>query len=597
MSTCLVRTVGYFYGGNNSADAEWRLGLRNVWKTSPLHQCNLFDLFEPSTLKVLSSKEKHSESTSIIMFGTMLPPVNYRKDVDFLARWKKLKCDVAIKVSFPDLEATVERKLKKDDEFIQFPSNSVSMEDLKKGLPKEVAEIKLYEYLTLLLEDHITPNLMAFYGVWNCTIGELQNQNFGKFDSRPFYASDQDVERKERDIDARKTRIVELQKVIDQGINVDLFTDTITNEKKQIAKLEKDVAELKKRVEPDRVFAKNRNYTSSEKDRDSVTAFFDEIANIYENQPYYPVDVFPLDDRITFTVLEKGRGSQLTSLINNLDNEISEVQLLSVVFQTLYTIAVLSERGVRHGDLHIGNVFVDFIRNETSLAYYWYRDAVDLQFAQFTTSGVLVKLFDWDFGSIASVPFQPKSSLHWPKEEIRNKKADSNCDRLSSCNYNPKADAFTFLASLYDQIKDIDKYSRVAAFIKRHINESLLTLTIREDFNTNVGGFPSRLCDGPIQKVESSSLSSTSCTLNVVQKKCEKAWIPEDCIVSSITSMLFDPVFANYWKSAKDNVPSTPFVYGNWPSAEERTRILTLIADKFGKDHRKRLENLGLLQK
>ena len=528
-ATCVLKKENEFYGVD-SADAEWRLKLRQAWtevaaQGEAFVECNLIDVFEPGTLKILTASEKNSASDSIILFGSMRPPIKYRNNSEFLKHWARIKCDVVVKVSFPNLTPHIVALWKSN-----YPStsNSVSPSDMANGIDALSVEVRLYNMLADLLANYITPNLMAFYGVWSCTIGEFE-QNALAAHTR---LQSQDAS--------------EMQ--MDNAINIDTF----------------------------------------QKESEIVKKFANEVSRIYSA---YNTEV-NLTDQLRFVVLEKGRGNSLADALEK--NSITEDQLISVLFQTIYTMHVLGERGIRHGDLHTGNLFIDPLANkQISLAYFLFEKDTDasVKFAVLPTVGLLVKIFDWDRGSVTKTPHDPLSKIHWPDEEIRNTMSDLTCDSISSCNYNPKADIYTLLSNLYAMPTFAQRFPRVKMFIESHVQRNLLLFgnpNSKKSFSSE-GGFQYRLCGGPLQ-------STDTCELQQTGNKCILAWVPPDCIMHSLSEMLFDEtLFANIWHEYPAEIPNTPYVYGNWQSIEQRKAILTNVASQWPTEHRDRLRKLNLI--
>lgn len=82
----------------------------------------------------------------------------------------------------------------------------------------------------------------------------------------------------------------------------------------------------------------------------------------------------------------------------------------------------------------------------------------------------------------------------------------------------------------------------VRDLIEQWISPTLLQAGESNGLFEERGGFPSRLCKGPI---------ADSCPAQVTKELCSGAWIPPDCLMKTPGQILSDPTF-NAWSSTPD---------------------------------------------
>jgi hypothetical protein len=269
-------------------------------------------------------------------------------------------------------------------------------------------------------------------------------------------------------------------------------------------------------------------------------------------------------DPVRFLLTERG-GISLSDWLRK--ERPTEADLIAVLFQVIYTLAVMNAFGIRQGDLHTGNVLVERGPKDARSAYYIPEPQSEQPVQAFKVPFKWVpKIFDWDWGGIYAKPARPS----FPKMPIiLNETAQRQCSTMSTCGPNPKADVYTLLSSLYSELRPYRRrYPSVLAFLRRNINPELLSFG---PYFTDAGGFQFRLCRGPL---------ATQCARNpraqgqVQQtgRECESAWLPPDCVMHTPLEMLSDPVFAPYAVESVDN--ATP-VYGIWPNRNVQARYLS----------------------
>lgn len=273
-----------------------------------------------------------------------------------------------------------------------------------------------------------------------------------------------------------------------------------------------------------------------------------------------------LDDPVRFLLLERGRGKSLYDMLEN--KNLSESQVVSLLFQVLYTLSALSDRGVRHADLHLGNVFVDRLSEPKTVLHYFPNPEKSENYMSVPTFGVVAKLFDWDWGGI-----YPQAKFFWPppEREILNDLAVDSCISVTSCNSNEKADAFILLSSLYN-MPQARSMKNVMQFIERSVHRQLLNFAAPNspDNFSRRGGFQYRLCDGPFEAVcrQDGQLQKTS-------EGCKRPWnkVP-DCAMKSPFQMLADPIFAPFFRDAAKSPLPTKYVYGNWSNKSQYDAVM-----------------------
>jgi serine/threonine protein kinase len=488
-----------FYGVN-SADEEWRLGLKKLWKSNNYFpRCSIESLFETNTIKILTEEEKESLSDSLIVFGVLKEPNEFQNNPVLSDRWKKIKRDVVLKISFPSIQnfSPLHGQASKED-FEQFVSQTVSKNEFLSAVDQMDAEIKMYQIATDLISDFVSPCLIACYGAWQCTYDEIKLNS----DSSPV-----------------------MQK------------------------------------------------------------FLAGCEEIYKSSQFrYPVRSLRLqpNDPLKFLLLEKSNGRAFSDFLLGRNNlVIEEDALISILFQIIYTIHVCAERGIRHGDLHDGNIFIDEVENKSAVFnFYLYTPNSQLEFAAVPTNGFIAKIFDWDFGSVSMTPHAQRSSLHWPKP-FRNRVSDFLCDKTSACNYNAKADVAKILGNVYQTFQREDypfrqKYKRVQEFLERHVNAAILKQR--------------NICKGSLN-------IDLDCKVVETDKSCVTAWEIPDCLMHTTYEILHDSVlFKNLWHNHKTYSPKAPFIFGNWPNEIERKKIFEFASKNWDVYHQEKLKMIGLLK-
>ena len=140
----------------------------------------------------------------------------------------------------------------------------------------------------------------------------------------------------------------------------------------------------------------------------------------------------------------------------------SNAELKSVLFQIIYTAECIYRAGIRHNDLHVGNIFIDTTYQKT-ISYILDSNTV----VNVPTNTCFVKIFDFDNAcSITNKSFynyKLKRYRYWEQYGM------SNTD-------NPKYDSFTILSSILGTIQKHSTNKYLADLIKQDLinNHDLL---------------------------------------------------------------------------------------------------------------------------
>jgi len=302
---------------------------------------------------------------------------------------------------------------------------------------------------------------------------------------------------------------------------------------------------------------------------DQRKIFKKSLDEIYQNNPYGDVDE---NSNANMLVIEKING---ISFDNYVDSTQDEKSIIALIFQVIYTLNVFNVVGIRHGDLHMGNIMIDSTHSNTSRRFgnaikgnitnnakyitYVLEPSIKKTGSYYNIpSNVLAKIYDWDFGGIYNPVF------NFPK--IDNIKADDMCNSISSCNRNTKGDLYTFLGTLWYKLKSANKYQNIISFIERNINIDLLMFGMPGDSVPGptfdkLGGFHFRLCNGPlVYDLEKSLLIHTG-------NKCTSDWEPPNELIKMPYDILSDQIF-DQWKHTGVIRNHSNNIYGIWKSYE-----------------------------
>lgn len=471
-------------GGGSSLDRAWRLGLYRALSENEALQatrCDFGNLFVPRTGRVYSSIEKDSASDSIIVAGVLAPPTQFALDERFADSWRRMKCDIIAKITFPRLDVAPAR------------GRVAALE----------AEVQLYDFLTELVRSDVTPNLVIGLAHYRCTVSDLRNTS-------------------------------------DATLAHDLIKEATA------------------------IYAVNGHVAP------------------------------PRTDPVRVLLLERGRGCDLQSCLAA--GKVDGQQLMLLLFQVLYTLHALARRGVRHGDLHAGNVFVDLLGDrDTRLAYFLDSET----YYEVPTRGLLAKIYDWDWGGVygAESDAQTRSAVSmsttrstkrkrsgaaaeptaWPVPE-RIVLNDTPCDpeekeSTAACGASAQLDAYTLLTYLYHEsaAKDVPQFRN---FVRKVINVNLLS--VAPDLG-DYGGFNYRLCKG----VAKDRCDVPPQRMLAEQPRCRGFFTPKACHVMPVPQMLQQAEFAPFRYSLRARYPHTQYVFGDWQSKEQRNDLMGTLKQRI----------------
>lgn len=249
----------------------------------------------------------------------------------------------------------------------------------------------------------------------------------------------------------------------------------------------------------------------------------------------------PQSARARVIMLERGEADVYTWIDSG---RLSSQDLNAILFQVVWTLYIFDRIGLRHGDLHPGNVLVDFTSAAQTIAYV---PLPSEEFAEYyeLSSRFMSKIFDWDWGGI------------YDGAGLTNPKARKYCVTMSTCGHNTKADLYTFLTSIHAYIRG-DRFAATRRKIEEIIDTRLIEFAPRfKDF----GGEKHRLCRGPF---------ADGCHMEFLGNTCAGAWNPPDCLVLAPLDAL--AVLAPARKRLPRK-PATQEVYGYFVENEERERF------------------------
>lgn len=101
-----------------------------------------------------------------------------------------------------------------------------------------------------------------------------------------------------------------------------------------------------------------------------------------------------LTDQGRMMIVESGSGKSLRDLIE--DRVLSSSDLHAIVFQVLYTLNEMYYAGIKHNDLHLGNVWIQLLPNPRTLHYYYASPGSNQLHHFVITTRYLVKIYDFD---------------------------------------------------------------------------------------------------------------------------------------------------------------------------------------------------------
>jgi hypothetical protein len=184
----------------------------------------------------------------------------------------------------------------------------------------------------------------------------------------------------------------------------------------------------------------------------------------------------PDDDLLSrdINVLMVQRATNSTTIyqfIKDLDGTpASTNHLISVIFQVLWTLECFNRIGLRHNDLHLGNIFI-----QHADAQMWHKYVLPDGSERWTYQLYLPLIYDFDRTAIFDVARNQSIITN-----IKNPEADDTsdiCENWGECNtYHPKYDAYTFLYLVHRAMTlhgKSEKYPEVMNFVDDVISKAL----------------------------------------------------------------------------------------------------------------------------
>jgi hypothetical protein len=164
-------------------------------------------------------------------------------------------------------------------------------------------------------------------------------------------------------------------------------------------------------------------------------------------------------------ITEKTEGMKLYEFIDEITTQPEDI--LSIMLQIIYTLNIFNNIYLHHNDLHLGNIFIEELSQETEI--YYATEPIEnnpKQFIRLKTKYV-AKIYDFD-----------RSSVYYNQSIPRNFKLDFYaCRKNNECNaHNPKNDIYKFLVTLNTYISR----NRLSIIKYRLIKSKILNLICKE---------------------------------------------------------------------------------------------------------------------
>lgn len=188
---------------------------------------------------------------------------------------------------------------------------------------------------------------------------------------------------------------------------------------------------------------------------------FDEIINIHNY----------LSCTITEASIQK---LELIQIIGN--TAVNEMHFMMIVFQIIWTLQVFNLYGLRHNDLHLGNIFVEYSTQPWTL-YYEIPETGEVFGMQ---TNYFVKVFDYDHSTINS------SFLSNFSQPISIKNANANCFLYNVCNvHNAYHDTFQVICGMIGEMARLSTIPSLQQFVQQERIEfsKFLSLTTNIPFD------------------------------------------------------------------------------------------------------------------
>jgi serine/threonine protein kinase len=217
-------------------------------------------------------------------------------------------------------------------------------------------------------------------------------------------------------------------------------------------------------------------------------------------------------------ILELGTGMSLMDLIRN--KLLKPDDLKPILFQVGYTLLQMNRVGVRHNDLHLGNVWIDILPQE-KIIYYKLRNGSMATIK----SKYMPKIYDFDLSTFTA-DYNNNENLVMDNVAIE----DKFCKLYGMCSQTDYL--YDWLTFAYNLILYINKNMKLKERIEA--NDILMLLEMDPDFEQGVySNFEGRYCK------------------HNVQEYCEKNGVVPESMIKSFDQLVKDGFFPFVSKTSK----------------------------------------------
>jgi hypothetical protein len=177
-----------------------------------------------------------------------------------------------------------------------------------------------------------------------------------------------------------------------------------------------------------------------------------------EQQMIEDREEYDVNDAPSLLVLERSTGIQLKDFFTP---ETTAKDLAPIIFIVVYTLWCFANLGLKHNDLHFGNIFVEDVGKEITLFFRIGQDKIIKVKTRY-----IPKIYDFDRGSIRyfGVPRNIGLDMMY-------------CEDYGTCNgINPKYDLYTFLWVLHNNLNN------TSIALKNQVKINVLTKSLNWDW-------------------------------------------------------------------------------------------------------------------
>lgn len=201
--------------------------------------------------------------------------------------------------------------------------------------------------------------------------------------------------------------------------------------------------------------------------------------------------------KAVIVVTDKIDGITLHQTLTN--NNTTDEELVSILFQIVYNLVVMNYYGIQHNDLHTDNVFVEDLG---VIHYHSYRITKDRVYT--VPVRYMVSFYDWDLGTLFSTPFNEEE-----EDFINSDLPGKLCKSYGICNEKlDKFDLFLVLSFLNASIPYVKNKLVLEEFIRVSVNDpSLLTTEMGYKFRWCNVVSPG-VCDGPYTEKDDNKVNT-----------------------------------------------------------------------------------------